>query len=114
MSYFSSLGRNRMGVFGRGVQIHWRSANMNLETERTEYPMSRSLQYSVIYRQPYESSCRRGCGGIRLLSRSGFPRILSFFPAYLRPALALGRRASAGAMRLPMYRKSLVSRTLVF
>jgi hypothetical protein len=33
---------------------------------------------------------------------------------YFRPTLALGKRASAGAMRLPMYRKSLVSRTLVF
>ena len=37
----------------------------------------RYQQYSVINHQAYKSSCRRGCGGIRLLSRSGFPRIFS-------------------------------------
>ena len=108
MSYFSSLGRNRMGGFGRGSRsTGLRTANMHRETGSRRYsPMSRCLKYSVICRQPYESSCRRGCGSTRrganmhleaeslrystmpgyawspcaehLLSRSGFPRISGF------------------------------------
>ncbi len=34
---------------------------------------------------PYKSSCRRGCGGIRLLSRSGFPRIFPLSSRLMAP-----------------------------
>ena len=58
-------------------------------------PLKSRLQPRLPCRQPYESSCRKGCGGIRLLSRSGFPRIFAFpFQRWIPPYLLFRKAGS--------------------